>query len=279
MDQKKNELGTSGSQHLQTRTVLLAERSAYCVINWDVSIRLEKRSSWGALFSQIPPWRIWNVEGASSVEHSIPGESKVQRTLSGAGLSMLGQPRQTPHSAGAPARRREGWERRSRPGFRDGLAPWCLLRYHHLGIQLFGKYHKYDLIKKMSYFLRKRDKRIPKKGKMTNGEYLLILGVIQMFITLFTILFWKFLKKRQQHSVEEAWPVSPKTWLLASSSPYHLWGFTWIRSFGRPPHSHLCRESFFSLCSMDVPPWQFLTKLAKVWEQRSWTGKGTYIYI
>lgn len=39
----------SGSQHWKTRTVLLAEKSVYCVIKRDVSTRLEKCFSWGAL--------------------------------------------------------------------------------------------------------------------------------------------------------------------------------------------------------------------------------------
>ena len=45
-----------------------------------------KNVSPGVPSSQIPPWRIWNVEEASSVEqtvqrHPIPGELKVQRAL------------------------------------------------------------------------------------------------------------------------------------------------------------------------------------------------------
>lgn len=73
----------SGSQHWKTRTVLLAEKSVYCVIKRDVSTRLEKCFSWGAL---LPDPTLKNVEEASSVEqtvqrHPIPGKLKAQRAL------------------------------------------------------------------------------------------------------------------------------------------------------------------------------------------------------
>lgn len=141
---KKNELGTSGSQHSKIRTVLLAEKSAFCVINQDVRARLRKCSS------QIPPWRIWNVEETSAVAQkdprvSIPGDytPMVQRTLGGAREGMPGQARHNPHTAGAPALREAGEAILSVDSeMAQTSLSWCFLKYHHLGILSSGLHHK-----------------------------------------------------------------------------------------------------------------------------------------
>lgn len=120
-----------------------------------------------------------------------------------------------------------------------------------------------------SILLKERKQKHP-----TEGKYSLILGGNLDICYITYCPFLDFLKEKQQCRVEEAWLVGPNTWPLASSLP--------LTTCGASPESGLCgdilvpicAESFFSLCCIDFPPRQFLTKLAEVWEQRTWTGKG-----
>lgn len=72
----------SGSQRWKTRIVLLAEKSVYCVIKRDVSTRLEKCFSWGAL---LPDPTLKNLEcGRSLICGADSSETSHSRRVEGA---------------------------------------------------------------------------------------------------------------------------------------------------------------------------------------------------
>lgn len=143
-----------------------------------------------------------------------------------------------PHTAGTPAQQ-QGWKSHPQPAFWDGLDITVMMlparsSFRNLIIRtrpqiLFDQ--------KEAALLKERKEKDAQKVKMTKGEHPLIVGGNLVFVILLIVLFWKFLKKWQQYSVEEAWLVGPDTWPLAISLPLPTcgasptWGPSWGLSF------------------------------------------------